>query len=374
MNLRSLLLIVLFYPSLGFSHSLSDSYLSVVLEDTRVTGHWLIAVRDLELAVGLDSNTDGSVTWGEIVGQRSRIEGHALSHMVLSRNDMACDLALDAPMLEELNSGIFVHLPLSGVCNGDGPLHLDYNLQFAIDSSHRSIVTLQEGEEIQSTILSPSRRSAEFSSNSISVFEQYRTFVIEGVWHIWIGLDHILFLVAILVPVVVGRRGTDAPNGWLLSGKPSRWNDFAMYTGILKVVTAFTVAHSITLVLATLEWIVLPARLVESVIALSVALSGVNILYPIFRGHQWQIAFAFGLIHGFGFAGVLADLSLPTQLFIGSLLSFNIGVEIGQLAIVLVVVPALLILTNAALTRRVTEVIAGIAITGCGLLWVAERY
>jgi len=372
--MRAVWMMILLIPSLSFGHSLSDSYLSVVLDDNRVRGEWLIAVRDLELAVGLDRNADGSVTWGEILERQSQIENHALSHIALSRSDVACDLTLEAPMLEELNSGVFVHLPLSGVCSGDGALHLTYNLQFDIDSSHRSIVTLKQGEEVQSAILSPSTRSAEFSPSSVSVFEQYRTFVLEGVWHIWIGLDHILFLVAILVPVVVRRHGTDAPAGWLQSGRSSRWSDFTMVTGILKVVTAFTVAHSITLVLATLGWIVLPTRLVESVIALSVALSGINILYPIFRGHQWQIAFAFGLVHGFGFAGVLADLSLPTQLFIGSLLSFNIGVEIGQLAIVLVLVPTLLILTNAVLTRRLTEAVAGIAITGCGLLWVAERY
>lgn len=378
MSVRVLLMMTLLLPSSGFGHSLSDSYLSVVLDDNRISGQWLIAVRDLELAVGVDGNRDGSVSWGEIVEQRSGIEDYALSHMVLTRHDVACEITLGAPMIEELNSGIFVHLPLGGVCAGNGPLRLDYNLQFDTDSSHRGVVILQQGGDVQSTILSPSRRSAEFFSGSLSAFDQYRAFVIEGVWHIWIGLDHILFLVALLIPVVVQRRGTDSPtstlNGQSLISRSRRWNDIAMYGEILKVVTAFTVAHSITLVLATLEWITLPSRLVESVIALSVAVSGVNILYPVFRGCQWQIAFAFGLIHGFGFAGVLADLPLPTQLFAGSLLSFNVGVEIGQLAIVAGLVPVLLILTNSALTRKLTEATSGLAIAGCGLLWVAQRY
>lgn len=373
MSARLVLMAILLFPALSFGHSLSDSYLAVVMDDTRVTGHWSIAVRDLELAVGLDGNADGNISWGEILQQRAQIERHALSRIMLARGSAACEITLDAPMIEELNSGMFVHLPVRGVCSGDGALRLDYSLQFDIDSSHRGIVTLQQGADVQSTILSPSRRSVEFPSGPTSRFENYRAFVIEGVWHIWIGLDHILFLIALLIPVVIRRRSETSSNGWLLTEKPRRW-DNAMYAEILKVVTAFTVAHSITLVLATLEWIVLPSRLVESVIALSVAVSGLNIIYPIFRGHQWQIAFAFGLIHGFGFAGVLGDLSLPTQLFIGSLLSFNIGVEIGQLAIVVVLVPVLLVLANAALTRKLTEVAAGFAITGCGLLWVAERY
>ncbi len=203
MSARLLLMAILFLPTLSFGHSLSDSYLSIVIDDDRVIGQWMIAVRDIELAVGLDGNADGNVTWGEILQQRAQIERHVLSRIVLTRNDTACEITLDAPMVEELNSGVFVHLPLRGECGGDGDLRLDYNLQFDIDSSHRGIVTLQQNAEVQSTILSPSRRTAEFRSGTVSAINNYQAFVIEGIWHIWIGLDHILFLVALLIPVVI---------------------------------------------------------------------------------------------------------------------------------------------------------------------------
>ena len=361
MMLRALLFGVFLIPSPSYGHSLSDSFLELGFNQSEVSGYWLIAVQDLELAVGLDSNLDGRVNWGEVRGKRAEIERYALSRIRLFSGETACALSLSDPMIEERNSNVYLHLGISGSCANGGAIRLEYNLLFDIDSSHRGIVTLQRGEEIYTLLLSPNNPSVTLPESGTSAWFHYWTFLIEGVWHIWIGLDHILFLVALLVPIVIRRSGETTPAA-------------GMFIQILKVVTAFTVAHSVTLILATLEWIVLPARLVESLIALSVAVTGLNIIYPIFRGRHWQIAFGFGLIHGFGFAGVLGDLSLPAQLFIGSLLSFNVGVEIGQLIIVLVLVPVLLILGNAALTRKLTVVTTGVAITGFGVLWTVERY
>lgn len=172
---------------------------------------------------------------------------------------------------------------------------------------------------------------------------------------------------ALLIPIVLGihQKVRELPR----SSPPAH----ILSVEILKVVTAFTVAHSVTLVLATLELIVLPVRLVESVIALSVAVSGLNIIFPFLRRYHWQMAFVFGLIHGFGFAGVLSDLSLPAGLFFGSLLGFNLGVEIGQLCIVLVLVPLLLVLGSRASSRRSTLIVSGIVISVFGLAWLAER-
>lgn len=341
MILRALLLAALIVPGISFGHSLSDSYLELRFDGTQVNGHWLIAVRDMELAVGIDgagngtgnSIPDARVTWGEIRAKRVQIENYALSRLELSSGDTQCTVNFGNPMIEELNAGMFLHLPIIGTCAESGTISLRYDLLFDIDSSHRGIVTIYRGAEAYTLLLSPTNPVATLSETGTSAWPHYWNFVMEGVWHIWIGLDHILFLVALLVPIVI-KHGSAA----------ATQRTTGMFNEILKVVTAFTVAHSLTLILATLEVVVLPARLVESLIALSVAVSGLNIIYPIFRGRHWQIAFAFGLVHGFGFAGVLEDLSLPTQLFIGSLLSFNVGVEIGQLIIVLLLVPVLLVL------------------------------
>ncbi len=141
---------------------------------------------------------------------------------------------------------------------------------------------------------------------------------------------------------------------------------------MLKVVTAFTLAHSLTLTLASLELVTLPSRWVESAIAASVAVAALNNLVPLFRGRRPLAAFAFGLLHGFGFAGVLADLGLPQSSLVLSLFGFNVGVELGQLAIVAVFLPL------AFLTRR-TAFYRGLMTGGSaliviiGALWFVER-
>lgn len=348
----------------AWSHSLSDSYLNLVVgENGEVNGVWLVAIEDLELAVGIDANNDARITWDEILRRQGELQSHLSSRLGLAVDGRDCRTSFGSFMLEQLNAGMFLHVPVNAECALSGPLEVRYSLQFDIDASHRGILTASMGNESQVLLFSPDTNRVVVDAGNVSLISNLWAFVVEGVWHIWIGLDHILFLCALLIPIVSGRDSAIA------QGKHQN----AMFMDIFKVVTAFTVAHSITLILATLEVIVLPSRLVESVIALSVAVSGINIIWPIFRGHTWKLAFGFGLIHGFGFAGVLGDLSLPAHLFVSSLLSFNIGVEIGQLAIVVVLVPVLLLLGRAAMLRKLTIAATGTLITGFGVLWLLER-
>lgn len=364
MNLRACLLALLIMPLQSFGHSLSDSYLELQFDDATVTGHWQIAVRDLELAIGVDSNTDGKVTWAELQDKDLDIHDYAHSNLQIARADIACSYTFGTTMLSELNAGMFIYLPLTGQCANAGTTTLQYDLLFDIDSSHRGIATVYEDERLHPLLFTPHQRSMTLAQESASLLRHLKNFVVEGVWHIWIGLDHILFLVALLLPIVLVNKRAHR----------YRLNSPGMWREIFKVVTAFTVAHSITLILASLQVVSLPSRLVESLIALSVAVSGLNIVVPLFRGRHWQIAFGFGLIHGFGFAGVLSDLSLPTSAYISGLLAFNIGVELGQLAIVGVLIPALLLLSGPKSMRLAVRACAGILVTAFGVFWVAERY
>jgi HupE / UreJ protein len=144
-------------------------------------------------------------------------------------------------------------------------------------------------------------------------------------------------------------------------------------TEVLWVVTAFTIAHSITLTLAALQIISLPSRWVESAIAASVVLAAVNNLYPVVERKRWLVAFTFGLIHGFGFASVLTELGLPKDALVLSLLGFNLGVEIGQLAIVAVFLPVAYMLRNTVLYRKGIFVGGSILTMLIALVWLAER-
>ena len=141
---------------------------------------------------------------------------------------------------------------------------------------------------------------------------------------------------------------------------------------VLAVVTAFTLAHSITLSLAALQIISLPSRLVESAIAASVVFAAANNLVPMVQG-RWLMAFFFGLIHGFGFASVLTELGLPTGALVVSLVGFNLGVELGQLAIVAVFLPLAFVLRHTRFYQRGVLVGGSWAALLVALAWFVER-
>jgi hypothetical protein len=142
---------------------------------------------------------------------------------------------------------------------------------------------------------------------------------------------------------------------------------------VLAVVTAFTVAHSITLSLSVLQWVEPPASFIEPVIAISVVLAAVNNLLGWWSVRRWRLAFVFGLIHGFGFANVLLDLGLPAQQLAVALGGFNLGVELGQLAIVLAFFPLAWWLRHTAFYRWVVVVGGSSAIVVVGVLWTVQR-
>lgn len=196
-----------------------------------------------------------------------------------------------------------------------------------------------------------------------------------GIYHIWIGFDHILFLLALLLPSVLRFRskkgevtGFDLNNkGWepVDRLKPALMN-------VVKIVTFFTIAHSITLCLAAFEIISLPSRLIESIIAISIALAAIHNIYPRFSGKEWLIAFVFGLFHGFGFASVLAERGLVGNYLGLSIFGFNLGVEIGQLAIILLVFPILYLLRKTFLYPKI-RVFGSIILILFSLYWFIER-
>jgi len=229
---------------------------------------------------------------------------------------------------------------------------------------HRGLLKLEAGASVRSAVLDPSAPAQPFELSEAGVWKTLVTYVGQGVWHIWIGIDHILFLVALLLPTVLWREG-----GRWVAARTLR----AVGWDVLKVVTGFTLAHSITLTLATLGWVTLPSRPVESVIAASVALAAANNLWPVIGGRRWAVAFAFGLVHGFGFAGALAELGLPQGALAASLLGFNVGVEVGQLAIVAVFLPVAFALRGTRFYRQGVLVGGSVLIACVALLWFAER-
>ncbi len=180
-----------------------------------------------------------------------------------------------------------------------------------------------------------------------SVWTALREFIPLGIEHIWTGYDHIAFLLAL---IVIGLSWKEA----------------------LKIITAFTVAHSITLLLAAMEVVRLDSRFVESVIALSICYVAVENLFKKKVNYRWLIAFGFGLVHGFGFASALQELIVGKSNLLLSVLSFNAGVEIGQLTIVGIMLPALYLLKKQCELRIITMG-TSTAIFMFGFTWLIER-
>src|SRR5881296_2302655 len=223
---------------------------------------------------------------------------------------------------------------------------------FTYDPQHQTFVNVYERDTLTSQmILDINHTQAEyFAGTRQGVLAVIRRFVPAGIRHILIGPDHLLFLVGLL----------------LLGGTIRQ---------LAVIVTMFTVAHSITLSLAALNIVSPPARIIEPAIALSIVYVGAdNLLVRGGRDVRAWIAFAFGFIHGFGFANVLREMDLPSRALGWSLFSFNVGVEIGQLIVVLVVASALALLrARSAAAGRQLAFAGSLAVIAAGTFWFIQR-
>jgi hypothetical protein len=349
------------------AHKPSDSYLALQAGVERITGQWDIALRDLEFAVGLDANGDGAITWGELRAKQSDIASYAFARLALRAGGETCKLDPAGLLVDEHTDGAYAVIPFTADCGARAPreFEIEYSLFADLDPTHRGLLRARLGEETVTAVLGPDRPRMKLRAGGTSLLEQFLDYGREGVWHIWIGFDHILFLLSLLLPSVLLAA---AGRGWQPA---TRFGE--AFWDVFKVATSFTVAHSITLSLAALSIIQLPSRLVESCIALSVVLAALNNILPVVHGRRWVVAFGFGLIHGFGFASVLADLGLPRDALLLALVGFNLGVETGQLAIIAVFLPVAFALRKTAFYRRFVLVGGSAAIAAVASLWLVER-
>ena len=344
--LRLLFAILLLAALPAQAHKPSDSYLTLRIDGQHVSGQWDIALRDLDVAIGLDQNGDGQLTWNEVRTMHQAIATYALVHLDLGR----CAVTTGEQLLDQHTDGTYTVLRFSAVC--PEPLaSMGYTLFADTDPQHKGLVRIEQDGQTSTAIFGPDNPRQALSH--VSRLRQFADYVRHGTWHIWIGFDHILFLLSLLLPAVLARP-RDA------------------FVDVLKVVTAFTLAHSLTLTLATLQVVSLPSRWVESAIAASVALAALNNIVPLFRGRRPLAAFIFGLLHGFGFANVLSDLGLPQGALALSLAGFNVGVELGQLTIVAFFLPCAFLFKRHWHYQRLLTGGSGL-IAATGAIWFVQR-
>jgi hydrogenase/urease accessory protein HupE len=303
-----------------------------------------------------DSHT-GLVRPAALAASASTVAAYITSHaIVLGAKGALCRPGTSAVSPDQ--DGVTVRTPWS--CAGiAGPFHYRSTVLIHVSPDARQVVLIGKGKNAGQDLLDQTHTEIALASSvRPSLLQVIARFVVAGMQHIFIGYDHICFLIAIIL--------------WARRLWP-----------VVKIVTAFTVAHSVTLSLASLEIVRIPSSITEPAIALTIVYVAAENFFSRDVGKRWRITFAFGFIHGFGFASALQEFGLPRSALVPALASFNIGVEIGQIAIVSLVMPLLLVLDRAvagrlrpvAPPRRPAQVVYAISaiIVALGSYWFLER-
>jgi hypothetical protein len=367
---RLLFVLALLLPPVAFAHKPSDSYLTIRGDGkvTELAVRWDIALRDLDYVLELDRDGNGALTWGEVRTRTDDIVKYATDRLALTTGDKPCAWQVASPLqLDHHSDGTYAVLSLTARCDGfDRGLAMRYSLLFDVDPSHRGLVQwIAPGSNgAQALVFGTDNARQPLALRAPSAWQTLAQYLKDGMWHIWIGYDHILFLLSLLLPAVLVRGGRD----WQPAGSLKR-----SLLEVLKVVTAFTLAHSITLSLAALHVISLPSRVVESTIAASVVFAALNNLRGNIEKKRWVMAFVFGLVHGFGFASVLADLGLPQGALALALVGFNLGVEVGQMAIVVAFVPVAFAMRRTLFYRRGVLTFGSVLVALVAAYWFVQR-
>ncbi len=358
------LFLLTFFPA--HAHQSSDAYLQLQATAGGVELRWDIALRDLDNAVPLDADANRELTWGEVRAAWPALVAHARERLHIP----GCPLQpTGEPALEQRSDGAYAVLRFRAACTPPAGLPLDYRLFAGLDANHRGIARITHPDgHVEARLLDPNASGTPTAATATPAGDAAAaapgSFVREGVLHILTGYDHLLFLLCLLLPAVLRRT----PQGW----RPVASARQAL-SPVAATVTLFTLAHSLTLALAALGHVSLPAAVVEPAIALTIGVAAMDNLRGLFGRWRGAVTFLFGLVHGFGFAGVLHEVDLPALDFGWALLRFNAGLELGQLAIVALVVPLLFLARRRGGYERWLLHGGSATAMGIALLWFVER-
>jgi hypothetical protein len=347
------------------AHLASDSYLRIeIAADGQIGGQWDIALRDLDVAVGLDADQDGDITWGELRARQKEVEAYAFGRLTLARRGTPCGLNSTALQVDYHAGYAYAVLPFTAECAATGPLTLGYRLLFDIDPSHRGLLTVVDNGAVSTAVLTPDRADIELDRGPVSLVEQVGQFLQLGFDHILLGYDHLLFIAVLLVTAALRRNGG------------SEWTPIdglgRVLVETIKTLTAFTLAHAIVLTPAVLGAVNVSGRLVQPAVAATIMVAGLDNLRPILPRLRWQVAFLFGLIHGLSFASALGPMRLPAINLAAALGCFNLGVEGGQIALALLLVPIAFVLRYEAMYRRFVAPSVSIAAVLLAAFWAVD--
>lgn len=339
------------------AHEPNHSYLYLRIYKAGIGGRFEMTAKDMNKALGLSLNEELDLE--ELKPHLPRIQEYLKSRSGFSSKLGNYGVTFSETTilpLEETEDFARINFDLTGVNEVPDLLDIEYSVLFEKAPTHRGVLVVEynwkagivDNEALISNVFGEGKTKESLDLTDASLWKGFVALVKLGIWHIWIGLDHILFIVALILPSVVRRRKELSDSQLATADDGNTWVPVSSFKNaflyILKIVTFFTIAHSITLALASLNIINLSSRFVESTIAISIALAALHNIIPIFKQKEWIIAFGFGLFHGFGFASVLGEKGLSGDYMVLSLLGFNLGVEIGQVLIICMVFPVLFLI------------------------------
>ena len=354
----------LLVASAAHAHANGSSLLRVDSRDEAgpLAVSWEIPSDDLDFSLELDAGGDGRLTDAEILARRAAIARFAISRLEIRRGAGQCRLTETGVALVPRESGDRVTLALSGRCPSVGRLEVSTALFFG-SAGYRALLDVETARGRYPAALSAGSPAWQEPA-APSAAASFLRFLREGIWHVLIGYDHILFLLLLVLPAVL--RGSRA--GW----EPIASRREAV-ADLLRIITAFTLAHSVTLGLAASGVLVLPVRPVEAAIAASIVAAGLLNLFPSAARHRLWLALGFGLVHGFGFANALKSIAADGVRLVPLLGGFNLGVEIAQLAIVAIALPVLWLASRGARYPRQVMPALSLVAAVIGAFWLGGR-
>ncbi len=371
---RAVLGLMLWLVSAGaFAHQTGNSYLYVQQADGQLKIDLDFYVRDLgNLLQKPGTEPEPAPPPDKIQALQPEITQLIEKSLSIEADEQPLSLSFVRQTVVLHNDGLYVRQQFTAPA-------IDQQARFVVvrygfftqsDSLGRAFLRLAvNGDEI-SSVFDQATATQRFALGETKRSSTILLFTHEGAKHIWEGPDHLLFLLTLLLPGLLlwGEKSSVVSGPVATSG-----GHRAAWMFALKVITAFTVAHSITLAMASLGMISLPDKLIESVIALSIMISAVLNLQHRLRINHWLLAFSFGLIHGMGFANGLKELGLSASYCIETLIAFNVGVELGQLSVVLLVaVPSVWLVRSDTGRQRVMRW-GSIAVLVISTVWFIER-
>ena len=355
-----------------YVHNLGQSYTYLKIYDDKITGRFEIILDDLNRALS-KGTTEPLITEDSLSEHLDQIHDYVSNHVRFSIDGK--QISPQFTGVDTLHAkALFVLLDFKLLENHTTPdfSDIDYSIIFDLDPTHTGMVLIEQywrgnifnNERRPSLVFSSSNQNQRLDLSNYTMFSGFTGIVKLGVKHIWLGIDHVLFLIALILPAAMIRR----EHYW----EPvTEFKSALLY--VVKIVTLFTIAHTMTLSLAAFKVVDLPARLVESVIAISIAAAALDILFPVFKKKIAWVVFIFGLFHGFGFASVLAHLGVLGEHMALSLFGFNLGVEIGQIAVILVIFPVLYMIRNYAFFPKIILRFGAVALIMLSAVWFVER-